>query len=628
MRKINFIVKIGLLSLITDISLAQTVQQIPLRDFFKNPEKKSFEISPDGKYISFLAPYENRMNIFVQKANGGTPIQITHVKDRDIAGYAWKGNDHLVYFRDFGGDENYHAFSITKEGKNEKDLTPYDSVQALPIDFLEKNETDLLVKMNKTNKELFDVYRLNAATGEIKLVAQNPGNIQTWFTDHNGNVRLAITTDGVNQSMLYRKQETDSFKIILNTSFKESVTPLLFSFDNQFIYASSNLGRDKSALVKFDLEKGKEIEVIFEHPEVDIENVDYSEEKQKLNHITFTTWKRERHFINKEDETLFKNLEKKFPNYEVSIVANDKKENTLIILISNDKSPGTYYLYDKKNNTSKLLANSRPWLDEKKLCDMKPISYTSRDGLTIHGYLTLPKGKKAKDLPVIINPHGGPWARDEWEYNPEVQFLANRGYAVLQMNFRGSTGYGKKFWEASFKQWGLKMQDDITDGVQWLIKEGIADPKRIAIYGGSYGGYATLAGVTSTPNLYACGIDYVGPSSMFTLFKSFPPYWKPLLDMTYEMIGNPEKDKEQFIKTSPLLNVDKIQAPLLVAQGAKDPRVNKVESDQIVDALRKRGIDVEYIVKENEGHGFHNEENKFQFYAAMEKFLNKHLLKK
>ena len=287
-------------------------------------------------------------------------------------------------------------------------------------------------------------------------------------------------------------------------------------------------------------------------------------------------------------------------------------------------------LYNVKEDKLTKVADVAPWIKEDEMVPMNPITYTSRDGLTIEGYLTLPKGytmETAKNLPVVVNPHGGPWARDTWGYNPEVQFLAERGYAVLQMNFRGSTGYGRKFTELGYKQWGQTMQDDITDGVKWLIDKGIADPKRIAIYGGSYGGYATLAGVTFTPDLYACAIDYVGISNLLTFMQTIPPYWKPLLDMMYEMVGDPVKDKEMMEKYSPVFHVDKIKAPLFVAQGANDPRVNKAESDQMVEALKKRGIEVEYMVKDNEGHGFHNEENKFDFYRAMDKFLSNHLKK-
>jgi dipeptidyl aminopeptidase/acylaminoacyl peptidase len=285
-------------------------------------------------------------------------------------------------------------------------------------------------------------------------------------------------------------------------------------------------------------------------------------------------------------------------------------------------------MFDKASGDLKKLADLSPWLNEKELCDMKPITYKSRDGLTIQGYLTLPKGytmENAKLLPLVVNPHGGPWYRDSWGFNPEIQFLANRGYAVLQMNFRGSTGYGKKFWQASFKQWGLTMQDDITDGVNWLIEQGIADPKRVAIYGGSYGGYATLQGIVKTPDLYAAAIDYVGVSNLFTFMNTIPPYWKPMLDMMYDMVGDPKKDSIQLRETSPVFNADKIKTPLFIAQGANDPRVNKAESDQMIEALKTRGVDVEYMVKDNEGHGFHNEENQFDFYAAMEAFLQKHI---
>jgi dipeptidyl aminopeptidase/acylaminoacyl peptidase len=282
-------------------------------------------------------------------------------------------------------------------------------------------------------------------------------------------------------------------------------------------------------------------------------------------------------------------------------------------------------MYEAATDTLTKLTDVSPWLNENDLAEMKPISFTSRDGYTIHGYLTLPKGKDPKNLPVIVNPHGGPWHRDVWGYNPEVQLFANRGYAVLQMNFRGSTGYGRKFWEISFKQWGKTMQNDVTDGVNWLVAQGIADPKRIAIYGGSYGGYCTLAGMTFTPELYACGIDYVGVSNLFTFLNTIPPYWKPFLEMMQEMVGHPERDKDLLTSASPVFHVDNIQAPLFVIQGAKDPRVNIDESNQIVAALKNRGIDVPYLVKENEGHGFHNEENKFEVYEEMEKFLEKHL---
>ena len=306
-----------------------------------------------------------------------------------------------------------------------------------------------------------------------------------------------------------------------------------------------------------------------------------------------------------------------------------KDETKYMLRTYSDRSLGAYYFYDKTTDKLTKIHEVSPWIDENEMATMKAIKYQSRDGLTINGYLTLPKGlEKEKNLPVVLNVHGGPWARDGWGFNPEVQFLASQGYAVLQVNFRGSTGYGKKFWEASFKEWGGKMQDDLTDGVNWLIEEGIADKNRIAIYGASYGGYATLAGLAYTPDLYTCGVDYVGVSNLFTFMKSIPPYWSQYLEMLYEQVGHPKNDTLLLASKSPALNADKIKAPLFIAQGAKDPRVNIEESDQMVEAMKKRNVIVEYMVKENEGHGFHNEENKFEFYDAMSSFLAKHMKKK
>jgi dipeptidyl aminopeptidase/acylaminoacyl peptidase len=608
----------------TTILMAST-PKIPLRDFFKNPEKTAYQISPDGNWISYLAPYERRLNVFVMPRSGGEAKRITSEMARDMAGYFWKSNDRILYLKDKAGDENFHLLSVDLNGENLKDLTPFDSVTVQIVDELEEHPDEMLIGVNKRNKEIFDVYKINVKSGEMKLAAENPGNITGWITDHEGNIRAAITTDGVTATLLYRENEKDQFKEILTTNFKESISPLFFTFDNKYVYASSNIGRDKSAIVKFDISSGKELETIFEHPEVDISDLNFSKKRKVLTSIIYTTWKRERKFLDQHTEDIFTSIQSKLPNYEIVLTSENKEEDIFTVRTYSDRSLGAYYLYEVNGDKLTKLTDISPWLDENDLCVMKPISYKSRDGLTINGYLTLPKGKEPKNLPVIINPHGGPWHRDQWGYNPEVQLFANRGYAVLQVNFRGSTGYGRKFWESSFKQWGKTMQNDVSDGVKWIIDQGIANPKEIAIYGGSYGGYCTLAGMTFTPELYACGIDYVGVSNLFTFMKTIPPYWKPFLDMMYEMVGNPEKDKELLAAASPVFHVDQIKSPLLVIQGAKDPRVNIDESNQIVEALKKRGIDVPYLVKENEGHGFHNEENRFEAYEAMETFLEKHL---
>lgn len=607
---------------------AQT--QIPLENFFKNPEKIDYQVSPDGTYFSFMAPYENRMNLFVQKIGSDTTIRITSETERDIAASMWAGNNRILFVKDTGGDENYQLYGVDIDGSDLKSYTNFPKVRTNIIDPLEKIDSLVIIGMNKRNPQVFDPYRLNLNTGELTLLAENPGNIQGWMTDHGGKLRVAIAiVDGVNKQILYRETEDQPFQPVLTTNFKETVGFAVFTPDNKMVYALTNVGRDKTALVLMDPKTCEEKEVLYMNDKYDISGFSYSEKKNRLTVVACEGHKDMiRHYFDKEEEGIRKKLEAQLPGYSVSITSQSRDENIRLIHAGNDRTYGSYYLYNVKENKLTKVADIAPWIKEEEMCAMNPITYTSRDGLTIEGYLTLPKGytmENAKNLPVVVNPHGGPWARDSWGYNPEVQFLASRGYAVLQMNFRASTGYGRKFTELGYKQWGQTMQNDITDGVEWLIKKGIADPKRVAIYGASYGGYATLAGVTFTPDLYACAVDYVGVSNLLSFMNTIPPYWKPLLDMMHEMVGDPATDKEMMEKYSPVFHVDQIKAPLFIAQGANDPRVNKAESDQMVEALKKRGVEVEYMVKENEGHGFYNEENKFDFYRAMEKFLDKHL---
>jgi dipeptidyl aminopeptidase/acylaminoacyl peptidase len=598
---------------------------IPMKDFFRNPESAVFELSPDGEHLAFLKPWENRLNVHVQKIGEEKASRITSATARDIAGFIWANNSRIAYVQDTAGDENFRLFAVNIDGSDFKELTPFEKVRIGIIDELENDDQHMLIAMNKRDPRFFDAYRININSGQMEMIAQNPGNIVDWQTDHDGNLRIAITSDGVNTSVLYRETEKDKFQTLITTNFKETMSPLFFTFDNKNLYVASNIGRDKTAIYEYDIKNKKQTKLLYENPEVDVSSLLKSDKRKKITGVSYVVDKRHYHFFDDDRKQLQEGLEARLPGYEVAVVSMSKDERKVLVRTYSDRSLGSYYYLNRETDDFKKLVDISPWLNEDELAEMKPISYKSRDGLTIHGYLTLPKGLQAKNLPVVVNPHGGPWARDRWTYNPEVQFLANRGYAVLQTNFRTSTGYGRKFWEAGFKQWGLAIQDDITDGVKWLIDRGIADPERIGIYGGSFGGYATLAGVTFTPDLYACGVDYVGVSNLFTLLKTIPPYWEPMRKMFYEMVGDPEKDKELYERVSPVFHADKIKVPLLVAQGANDPRVNKAESDQIVEALKKRGIDVEYMVKENEGHGFHNEENRFDFYRAMEKFLGKQL---
>lgn len=604
-------------------------KQIPLENFFKNPDKSAYQISPNGEYYSYMAPYENRMNVFVQKRGEEESIRLTSETDRDIAGYFWPNDEQIVYLKDTGGDENYRLYVAGIDGSNNVCLTDFEGVRTQIIDDLPEQKDLLIIGLNKRNPQVFDPYRLNLKTGEMEMIAENPGNIQGWMLDHDGQLRVAMAiVDGVNQAFLYRPTEKDEWQTILTTNFKEGFSPQFFTFDNKNIIGTSNIGRDKSAVVEFDPETGKEVKMMYKNDDYDVSQVSYSRKRKVITTASYTSWKRERYFFDSKSEEMFKKLQAHLNGYEIAISSSNDDETIYIVRTYSDKSLGAYYIYDAEKDEIEKIVEVSPWIDENEMANQLAVSYTSRDGLKIHGYLTLPKGytiENAKNLPVVINPHGGPWARDSWGFNPEIQFLANRGFAVMQMNFRGSTGYGRQFWETSFKKWGQEMQNDVTDGTKWLIEKGIANPDKIAIYGGSYGGYATLMGLVREPDLYTAGVDYVGVSNLFTFMKTIPPYWKPMLDMMYEMVGDPDSDSLMMRENSPVYQVDKIEAPLFIAQGANDPRVNKDESDQMVEAMKSRGIDVEYLVKENEGHGFRNEENRFEFYRSMESFLNRQL---
>ncbi|CAI6079582.1 hypothetical protein PAECIP112173_02684 [Paenibacillus sp. JJ-100] len=596
-----------------------------LEDFFKQPAQAGFQMSPDGKHLAYLEPWNNRMNIVVTTIGEDKPVRITSETDRGIAGFTWASNDKLLYFKDAAGDENYHVYITDMDGQNSKDLTPYPNTRAMVIDPLENIPDEIMVSMNKRDPRIFDVYRINIKTGEAVLAAENPGNITGWLTDYDGKIRVAISTDGNVSSLMYRDTEDQPFQPLLTTKLGETFVPVMFTSDNKNLYVVSNLEQDKMAIIEYNPATKKVVKTLFENKDVDVGNIIPSKEKGKILAAVYETDKVNYAYFDDEFKSLMDNIQAKVPGKEVSIISTSDNGQVLFLSYS-DKSMGTYYFYDAKTGKVDKLADTAPWIDESKMADMKPITFKSRDGLDLHGYLTLPKDAKATDLPLVVVPHGGPWARDSWGYSPEVQFLASRGYAVLQVNFRGSAGFGKEFLEAGNKQWGKAMQDDLTDGVNWLVKEGTVDPKRVAIFGGSYGGYAALAGLTFTPDVYAAGISYVGPSNIFTLLDSLPPYWESERNLFHERVGDPVKDKELLTAISPLFHVDQMKAPLFVVQGANDPRVKQAESDQIVEALRKRGVDVPYMLKMDEGHGFANFENQLDLYRAVEKFLNRHLM--
>ncbi|OZI22691.1 S9 family peptidase [Bordetella genomosp. 7] len=613
---------------------AQPPRQYPLKDFFRNPDRGYFRLADDGRMLGFMQPvavdgHPARMNIFVQPLQDGRPTgeprRLTGETARDVSDFFWKGNDTVLYQKDFGGDENFHVLAVDAQTGSVRDLTPYEGVRAGIEDDLPDDPRHVLISHNQRDPQVFDVYRVDVQTGAAVLVAQNPGNVVGWQTDHAGRVRAALASDGLDTTLLYRDDEAEPLRPLITTDYRTSVTPLFFTFDDRGFYALSNRGRDKLALVIIDPARPDQEELVYATDEVDLDAAMYSRKRRVLTLAAYQTDKPRRHYFDDQTQSLYRQLESLLPGYDVALQGWNRDEDTYIVAAYNDRTPGSRYLFRAGTDALHRLAEINPAIPEADMSPVRPVRYTSRDGLEIHGYLTLPAGRPARGLPCIVNPHGGPWARDGWGYNPEVQFLANRGFCVLQINFRGSTGYGRRFWEAGFGQWGLAMQDDITDGVHWLIGQGIADPARIGIYGGSYGGYAALAGVAFTPEVYAAAVDYVGVSNLFTFMNTIPPYWKPLLAKMYDMVGHPERDRERLAATSPALHVERIRAPLLIAQGAQDPRVNKAESDQVVQALRSRGVEVQYLVKDNEGHGFHNDENKFEFYAAMEAFFVEHL---
>ena len=604
--------------------------KIPVESFFKNPEKTNFTISPTGDYIAYLGPFESRLNIFVQRADiAEPPVRITTDTERDITNYFWKNNNTLLYIKDADGDENYKLYAIDRDGKNKRDLTPEQNVRIEVIDELHDFPDEVIIAMNKNNPALFEPYRLNIKTGEKTQLASNKdmsNPITICKADNNGKLRMAVSVEkGTKTHLLYRDKESETFRSLLVSDWKDMVEPLFFDENNKFIYALSNLNRDKTALVKIDPAHPENPEIILEHPDVDII---YAERSPKNHHLVsayYATDKKHLVFFDNDLKKIYQELEQKFPGDDIYFNSFDDNENHFIVRTYNDKTPGDFYLYHADENLITHLATVNPNIQREQMSDMVPAGFVARDGLPITGYLTIPKGSKGKDLPTVILVHGGPTARDYWGYRADVQLLASRGYAVLQINFRGSYGYGKNFTTAGFKEWGKKMQDDITDGANWLIKEGIADKNKIAIFGSSYGGYAALAGATFTPDMYACAISYVGPSNLFTLLNNLPSYWEPEKEMLYEMIGNPIKDSLLLYNASPVFHVENIKVPLFIAQGGNDPRVNKNESEQMVDALRNRDVNVVYMLKANEGHGFKLEENRLAFYKTLIGFLSENM---
>ncbi len=606
----------------------QHARQIAIIDFFKTPEKVAYRISPDGKYLSYLKPFKDKQNIFIQSLADGKVQMATSFTDYSVRGdYYWTYNNEIVFFQDNIASDEIKMFALDISTLKTSLIISQKKVR-IAILGRDRHEPDIItVRMNQRDPANFDIYRLNIKTGELKPYLINPGNITQWYPDANGKIRLVRASDGVDESILYRPDDNTPFKRIIANNFKTSVRPIAFTGEKNYFYALSNVDRDKSALVEINAEDGKERKVVFADDNADIQSWDYSKNTHKIELVSWDAAKPQTHYLDPDIKSIYDKLNTELKGNEVDITDRDSAENKFIVFTYTDRNPGSYYLFERSTGKLSKLGDINPDLKQEELCTMQPISYKASDGLVINGYLTLPLGTKTTDLPVVVMPHDGPFTHTGWGYNPEVQFLANRGYAVFQVNYRGSTGFGKAFHSAGFKQVGGKIQQDITDGVNWLIANKTANPKKIAIFGGGFGGFSALYGVSFHPQLYNCAIVQHGLINFFTYIKDAPPFFKPMVQMTYERVGNPETDAGQFRAISPVFNTDKIRAPLLIFQGARDDRANISELNQFVRELQKQnGSDkVRYFLKPMERTIFRSQANRTEMYTEIEKFLDENM---
>ena len=601
------------------------VEKLSVETFFKDPNQSNFHISPKGDYLSYLQPSKSRLNIFVKSLADSSIIQITNYQDRSIRYYFWASNDKIFYTLDKDSLNNYQSYLIDKSGDKPILIKTPPKTRIEIVDILKDDPNHILIAVNDRVLEYFDVYKLNINTGQRQLHIKNPGNIVEWIADKDGNINLAVGSDGVIETIYFREDSTKEFKAIISNNFKNNLKPLGFTSEKNRFYALSNLNRDKLALVVFDCVLRKEVSVIYENPKADISDVVYSKDREKLAYLTYEIDKREIFFLEDKYKQIYNDTRAQIPNQEIKIVDKDQAENHFILRSYTDKNPGAYYLFSLEDNKLTKLTDINDKINPGQMCEMKSVSYLSRDGLTINGYLTLPKGKTQTNLPTIVIPHPGPSSRNIWGYNAEVQFLANRGYAVLQVNYRGSNGYGKIFQTAGYKQWGRNIQNDIADGVNWLIKEKISNPDKVGVYGYGFGGYSALNQIITHPHLYKCAASYSGYINLFTYLKGFPAYYKPYQQMLNEMVGNPESDIEYLKSASPIFQVERIKAPILIAHGSKDNRVNVNEINQFVKELRKRKISVNYLLNENESNNFKDPVNKISFYQNLIDFFEKNI---
>ncbi|WP_312991812.1 S9 family peptidase [Chryseobacterium flavum] len=612
-----------------------------VEDYFARPKASAFKLSPDGKYLSYKEKDQDRKNhVYVKELSTGKITKAIVEKDDLIKNYGWLNKQRLFYTQDKGGNENIHLYAADIDGSNLKDLTPFDGITLgtiIPI----KDTDFVVVSMNKNNKQIFEPYKINFITGEMTQLYENKNvnsPIDDYIFDKDGNLRgYTVLENGLTTKTYYKDLQSGTFNLVKSTDWSDTFSIIRFndnSKNKDEAYVVTNLDSDKARIVLYDLKKNAVIREVYSNPVYDVGSISVAGKNRnyELDYISYNGIKGETVPMSNFYKEIDDQLKARFKDKEFGIVSSDDNNDKLLVIVGSDKLYGTYYEYDTKTKNLKLLYNLMPQLKEEDMAEMKPIEFKSRDGLTIRGYITLPKAaSEGKKVPLIVNPHGGPQGiRDDWGFNPEAQLFASRGYATLQVNFRISGGYGKEFQKAGYKQIGRKAMDDVEDGVKYAISQGWVDKDKVAIYGGSHGGYATLMGLIKTPDLYACGVDYVGVSNIFTFFDSFPEYWKPYKEMVKQIwydLDNPEEAKIAK-EVSPVYQIDKITKPLFVVQGANDPRVNINESDQIVKAMRAKGFEVPYMVKYDEGHGFGKESNRIELYKYMLGFFAENFNKK
>ncbi len=607
-------------------------------DYFRRPDQSSFQLSPDGTYLSYLQREEDgKRNLYVKNIATEQEQRVVEQGDELIRGYGWASDARLIYVQDQGGNEDYHLFAVDVDGQNLVDLTPFAGVRVGITELLKEQPDEMIIEMNKDNPQVFEPYRINIQTGELTKLFENedPENpIAGYDFDKDGNLRAyGQQQNGTEYVLYYRTAEDQAFEPIVTTTWKDGFSIIDFNYatDNPHdAYVVSNLESDTDEILLYDLAKKETLKKLYANDTFDVAGLETSRKRDyEIDYFYYTGEKEQIVPVSDTYSQLHQKFTAQFPGKQFSVVSVTDDEDMCLLSVSSDRLYGTYYTYDVAEDSFQEVMNLMPKLKPDDMAEMRPITFTSRDGLTLYGYLTIPQQAQAGErIPLVVNPHGGPYGpRDNWGFSPETQLFASRGYATLQVNYRGSGGYGKEFYLAGSKQIGRKMLDDLEDGVAYVKTLDMIDENRIAIYGGSYGGLATLGSLIKTPDLYQCGVDYVGVSNLFTFYKSFPPYWKPYLEQVYEQWYDERDPEEKKIieQVSPALNIDEITKPLLIVQGANDPRVNINESDQMVKNLRERGVEVPYLVKYDEGHGFGREENRIEFYQLMMGFFAQHL---